>query len=58
MVAKVIPRIFRAWDRRQAKFVWSCSPLPHGNWGLGVSQQAQYDWRQAFRWCVLMNEKA
>lgn len=53
----VIPRIFRGWDARAGRFVWCCSPLPAGRWGLGVSRQATYDWRQAERWVAQQNAK-
>jgi hypothetical protein len=53
--APVIPRIRREWDAKAGRFVWQCSPLPLGPWGLGVSQQARYDWRHAEMWCLRRN---
>jgi hypothetical protein len=51
----MLPRIRRGWDARQGCWVWECNDLPRGAWGLGVSQQARYDWRQAQIWCAQAN---
>ena len=51
----LLPRIRRAWDARQGRMVWQVNELPAGRWGLGVSQQARYDWRQAAMWCHQRN---
>lgn len=54
----LLPRIHRAWDPQQGRMVWACNDLPPGRWGLGVSQQARYDWRQAQMWCHRQNAAA
>ena len=54
----MLPLIRRGWDARAGRFVWACSDLPRGPWGLGVSQQARYDWRQAEMWCARANFSA
>lgn len=49
------PVIRREWNARLGRMVWGVSPIPPGRWGLGISQQAIYDWRQAERWCLSRN---
>jgi len=52
-----MPRIYRGWNARRGVFVWTCTPLPEGKWGTGVSQQLRYDWRQAEMWVARTNAK-
>ncbi len=53
---KVMPRIFRTWNPRTGRMVWQCNALPEGKWGMGVSMQTRYDWRQAQMWCIQKNK--
>lgn len=51
----LLPRIRRGWDAHQGRFVWVCSAPPVRAWGMGLSAQARYDWRQAEMWCTWAN---
>lgn len=53
----VKPRIFRVWSSRRGVMEWGVSNIPEGRWGVGISQQLRYDWRQAQIWCNAMNRK-
>lgn len=55
---RVKPRIARTWYAREGRFMWQCNAPPEGRWGMGISQQAIYDWRQAARWCAQANARA
>lgn len=35
--------------------VYACDPIPSGNWGMGIGQEAMQRWRQAQAYCIQRN---